>query len=67
MKIEKTSTHMPKLLFSISPKLYKVDLDLLFMDGIIPEAFELKLITVSPLYAQHQHFGFIARRPRKTR
>lgn len=62
MKIEKTSTHMP-----ILPKLYEVDLDLLFMDGIIPEAFELKLITVSPLYAQHQHFGFIARRPRKTR
>lgn len=62
MKIEKTSTHMP-----ILPKLYEVDLDLLFMDGIIPEAFELKFMTVSPLYAQHQHFGFIARRPRKTR
>lgn len=59
MKIEKTSTHMP-----ILPKLYEVDLDLLFMDGIIPEAFELKFMT-APLYAQHQHFGFIARRLRK--
>ena len=39
MKIEKTSTHMP-----ILPKLYEVDLDLLFMDGIIPEAFELKFM-----------------------